>query len=120
MEVNKTSQSKLSTVDVREFKPVKGILIGLVITVWVVYIVTIIELIVFRLISSIVLSASDVELQLENNWLFLIMDLLICTVIVFFAGRSVGKRTPGKEIKYGFILTVMRRPALRSRLNCWI
>lgn len=92
---------------IREHKPVLGIVIGLLTAVVVSTITSIIIAILFTLVLKLDPKSPQFLSILYENYSYLIVELAVSTVVLFFAGRSVGKRTPGKELKYGLVLSVL-------------
>lgn len=104
MEAYKTPSADLRTEDLRKHKPIKGLLIGLCLTIILATLASTINTIIFGILLGANLSGNDLGTALASNIAFLLTDLIISAAIVFYAGRSTGKRTPGKEIKFGTIL----------------
>jgi len=108
LDAYKTPEADLTTVDKQAFKPVKAILYGLCVSIILASIVAIIEGILFGLALGVdFTNEGALELALNNSTAFLIGDTILSALVLYFAGRVVGKYAPGKETKYGVILTII-------------
>ncbi len=108
MEAYKSPKSELHTQENNAFSPAKAIIWGLLISIIFTNVISVIESIAFAAALGADFSdESSFESTLVNSNLFLIVDVLVSTVILFIAGRSVGKRVPGKEGKYGAIVSII-------------
>ena len=107
MDVYETPKSDLIDDNNRPFKPIKGILIGLFYTIVLAMIVSILWLLAVGAILGFDLNSPNLESEMAGSLIYMTSDSIISAIILFFGGRAVGKRTPGKEMKYGIILTAM-------------
>ena len=98
MDPYKTPDADLTTEPQRQFKPVKAILYGLMISIIVVAIVSMIEGIGFGIALGVDFNDREAfKSALANSIAFMVTDLIVSTFVFYFAGRVVGKRVPGKE-----------------------
>lgn len=108
MDVYKTPKADLSAKGEKQFKPVRAVLFGLGISIILASAISTIYGIVLALALGLDFSNQEAfESELTNNLLFQIGDVVISGLILYFAGRVVGKRTPGKEVKYGIIVSTI-------------
>lgn len=106
MDVYKSPDSDVDMNSGNKFKPVKAILLGLLISVILVMIVSVIESIVFAIaLGADLTNESSLNEVLTNSKLFLVTDLVLTALILFFAGVVVRKYTPNKEVLFGLILS---------------
>lgn len=52
-------------------------------------------------------ASPNLESEIANNSLFMLSDTILGSIVLFFGGRAAGKRTPGKELKFGVILAII-------------
>ncbi len=107
MDAYKTPASKLIDNTNRPFEPVKGVLVGLIYTVIITTITSIAWLVAVGSILGFDLASPDLESEMAQSPIYLISDMIVGAVILYFGGRAVGTRTPGKEIKYGAVLATI-------------
>ncbi len=107
MDVYKTPGSELIEENNRPYKPVKGILVGLSYTILLATIISMIWLFAFGALLGFDLTSPNLETEMANSTLYMISDTIVSTIILFLGGRAIGKRTPGKELKFGVILAVI-------------
>ena len=103
MDIYKTPGSELIDDRNRPYKPVRGIFVGLSYTIVLTMIASMILLFVF----GFDLASPSLESEIADSSFFMFSDTIISALVMFFAGRAVGKRTPGKELKFGVILAVI-------------
>ncbi len=107
MDVYKTPGSKLIDENNRPYRPVKGVLVGLGYTILLTTIVGMIWLFAFGAISGFDLASPNLESEMAGSTLYMISDTIVSAIVLFFGGRAVGKRTPGKEFRFGVILAII-------------
>lgn len=108
MDAYKTPESDVELNPGRDFKPIKAIILGLLVSVVLSFVVSIIEGVIAGIILRVDLfSEHDLDAALSQNTTFLLTDVLITALLLFFAGRVVRKYTPRKEILFGFILSCL-------------
>ena len=106
MDVYKSPESDVEIESNSDFKPIRAIIYGLLVSIVLVMFVSIIESIVFAIaLGADLTSEAAVTAALSNSSLYLTVDLVIMALILFFAGRVVRKYTPRKEILFGLVLT---------------
>jgi len=96
------------------FKPVKGIVLGILIGVGVLLLASYIEIVISVTLLSIgnLSQSGDADpyqalASLAKNRVFLITDIVLSGLILFWAGRVQATYAPGKEIKFGLLLAVI-------------
>lgn len=104
MDVYKTPVAELIDDNNRPYKPVKGILIGLSYTLILASIVSMTWLVACAFVLGFDLTSPTIETELAGNRFYMLSDTLVSALVLFFGGRAIGKQTPGKELKFGFIL----------------
>ena len=107
MDVYKTPGSELIDENNRPFKPVKGILVSLSYTILLATIVSIIWLLASGTLLGFDLTSPNLESEMANSDIYMISDTIVSAIVLFLGGRAVGKRTPGKELKFGVILAII-------------
>jgi len=108
MDVYQTPNSHLTIDNKRPFKPVKAVLYGLSISLFLTTLVSTIFVVALGIISGADMSnENSVNALFASNPLFMFIDLALCGWILYFAGSVVGKHTRGKEIKYAIIISVL-------------
>lgn len=108
MDVYKTPEAVLNTSENIVFSPFKAIMFGLCISIILASIVSMIESIAFGIVLGVDFNdQSSFESALANSTVFLVVDIVVSSFILFFAGKSVGRRVPGKEEKYGIIVSLL-------------
>ncbi len=85
-------------------KPVKGILVGLGYTILLATIIGMIWLFAFGTILGFDLTSPNLESEMAGSTLYMISDTIVSAIVLFLGGRAAGKRTPGKELRFGVIL----------------
>ena len=103
MDVYKTPNSELIDDYNRPYKPVRAILVGLSYSIVLAMIASMILLFVF----GFDLTSPNLDSEIANSNFFMLSDTIIAAIVLFFGGRAVGKRTPGKELKFGVILAII-------------
>jgi len=107
LDAYKTPTSDLNT-DIKIFSPAKAIIYGLCISVILTSIASMIEGIAFGFVLGVDFSdESAFESALANSMVFMVFDIAMSALILFFAGKSVGKRVQGQEAKYGVIVYLL-------------
>ena len=108
MDPYKTPTADLTTETQKPYKPVKAVLYGLSISIIITAIVSMVEGIGFGIALGVNFDDQDAfESALANSTAFMVTDVFVSTIVFYFAGRVVGKYVPGKELKYGIIVTVV-------------
>ena len=108
MDIYEAPKSDLTQLEALKIKPIKAILIGLLISIVLTQIVSAIEVIIFGLQTNLDFSnEKEYQLLFVNNPLFLYIDLFLSAIVLFFSGVVVSKYTPTKEIKYISIVTIL-------------
>ncbi len=107
MDVYKTPDSELIDGNNRPYKPVKGVLVGLGYTVILATIISMILLFALAAILGFDLTSPNLETEMANSAIYMISDTIVSTIVLFFGGRATGKRVPGKELKFGLILSTI-------------
>jgi hypothetical protein len=97
------------TADVRvespkEYKPLVGLLIGLFFTIIIMSITSGGVGFIFGTTLGADFSGQNWNKLLAASNSYLLTDIVVSAIVCFYAGRAIGKRTPGKEIKFGFLL----------------
>ena len=107
MDIYETPKADVSPQARREFKPIKGLFIGLLISIFVAGGVSFLVSVGFALMMGLDFQSNDFEKILASNVAYLMIDMLVSTLILFLAGQAVAKRTPQQELKYGLIFAVI-------------
>jgi len=107
MDIYRTPQSELVSGTIRPYAPYKGLLIGLLHTIFLVTLVSYVWLFLFGAINGLDISAPNFGVNVKNNPIYLATDVMVTVVVLYFAGRGIGFRTPGEELKFGVILGVL-------------
>lgn len=107
MDAYKTPASNLYIENERPYKPVAGILIGLCFSVLLMHLSSTIIAIIFGALSGEAITEENFSSMLAGSNLYLLADTVVSAVVLFFAGRAIGKRTKGKEIKFAIILALI-------------
>jgi hypothetical protein len=108
MDAYKTPQADVDVVVGRAYQPVKALVLGLLVSVVLALVVSIIETIAVAIAFGLDLTKeSELMALVSRNITFMLFDLLVTALIMFFAGSVVGRYTPGKEVKFGLILSVL-------------
>lgn len=107
MDAYRTPASGLHTENQRVSKPISGILIGLCFTILLTTLTSSIMAVVFAASLDAGVTIENLNSEIAKNSIYLLADLAVSSIVIFFAGRAIGKRTPGKEIHYGIILSVI-------------
>ena len=107
MDAYKTPESELINDNNRPYKPIKGVLIGLIYTIVLATIISMIWLFAFGAILGFDLTSPNLESEMANSTPYMISDAIVSAILLFLGGRAVGKRTPGKELKFGVILAII-------------
>ena len=108
MDIYKTPESELDIETTAKFRPVKAIVFGLLVSVVLLMFIGIIEGFVAAFLLGFNLEdMKNINTILSNNTAYLIADLLITSVILFYAGRVVRKYAPRKEMMFAVIVTIL-------------
>ncbi|MDP3815805.1 hypothetical protein [Pseudomonas sp.] len=107
MDAYKTPASDLHVEGEIEYRPLAGLLIGLCFAVLLTSLTSTILCIAFGVLLGADLSSENFVIELASNNFYLLTDIAISAIVVFYAGRATGKRTHGKEIKFGAILAII-------------
>ena len=108
MDAYKTPEADLATSKAPVFKPVKAILYGLSVSIILAFIVGIIESVLFGIVMGVDMADEGAfSSALASSTAFLAGDTILSALVLYFAGKVVAKHVPGKEIKYGMILTIL-------------
>lgn len=105
MDIYKTPEADVEIETGRKFKPIKAIILGLLVSVVLSTIVSMVEVIVGAMIFGVNLhNQESINAMLNTNTKFQIIDTAITLLVMFFAGSVVGKYAVGKEILFGLIV----------------
>ncbi|GAB4192108.1 MAG: hypothetical protein Tsb002_21510 [Wenzhouxiangellaceae bacterium] len=89
-------------------RPVKALLLGGLIAFVVVNIVSTLSAVVFVVMNGVnMLDEAAFTRALADSTMYLIFDLLLSAVIMYFAGRVAGRYAPGQAQWIGIVLGVM-------------
>ena len=104
----KTPESDLIVDENRIYSPIKAVVYGLCVSIILVNIVSLIEVIIFGAITGLDFSDENtVEAALSNSSIFMVSDIVVSALVLFFAGIVIGKHVPGKESKFGIIVSII-------------
>lgn len=105
MEAYKTPVSDVEVTADGEFRPVRAVIYGLLITVVLGVLVSMIEGIVFVVLSGgVVASDAALAAALAASLPFLLTDLVLSLILLYVAGMVVRKYAVNQEIKFGLIV----------------
>jgi type III secretory pathway component EscS len=108
MDIYKAPDSNNQTPQTRQLKPINAICYGLLISVALTTIVSIVEGIIFGIIVAITQGAEKLSADfIAENSLFLAIDLIVTFVCLFYAGKITGKYASGQELKFGLIVALI-------------
>lgn len=108
MDIYKTPDSKNQEPHNHQFKPVSAIAYGLLISIVLSTVVTIIEAIVFGIMIGLTQGTEAFSEDLfTKNSSFLLIDLILTFTCLYFAGRVTGKFAFGQELKFGLIVALI-------------
>ena len=108
MDAYQAPNSDLTTDNKKPFKPVKAVLYGLSISLFLTTVVSTIVFVSLGIINGVDMSNEDaLNTLFASNPLFMFVDVVLTGWILYFAGSVVGKHTRGKEIKYAIIVSVL-------------
>ena len=107
MDAYKPPESNLLEGKERPNKLIAGILIGLFYTVIVTTIVSAIWLIAFGVFAGLDLTAPSIQTEMSQRPAYMVIDVIFNILVLYLGGRSVGRRTPGRELKFGIILAAI-------------
>ncbi len=108
VDIYKTPESELDIETTAKFKPIKAIVFGLLVSVVLLMFIGIIEGFVAAFLFGFNLEdMKNITTTLSNSTTYLIADLLITSVILFYAGRVVRKYAPHKEMLFAVIVTIL-------------
>ncbi|MGD8885841.1 MAG: hypothetical protein PVF34_09465 [Gammaproteobacteria bacterium] len=108
MDPYKTPDAALETDSDNPHQPVRAVIYGLCISIILVTLASIVEGIGFGIALGVDLSdQAGFKAMLATSTAFMVTDILVSSVLFYWAGRVVGKRVPGKELKYGIIVTLL-------------
>lgn len=108
MSIYKAPKAELEVEGPVIFSPVKAIVYGLFFSIVLTGVASIVVAITFALLLGADISDETAfESLVTNNTALLITDVLVSFFVLYFAGRATGKRVPGQEIKYGFIVSAL-------------
>lgn len=97
-----------TTVDaIGEYRPYRGLLIGLFIALVVALLAGGSVGFVFLKYIDFADLQNDLPTLIAESRNFLVILLLVSIVVMFFAGRAVGSHAPGREGAYGVILATL-------------
>lgn len=106
-DVHKITEIEEPIMAAAEIRPVKTILIGLVMAVFVVGTISLILAMVFGALTGADLTTEKLMLDLAGNNLYLVSDLFLTFIALLMCGYVAVKHVPSEEIKYGLILGVI-------------
>lgn len=105
MDAYKAPEAELTTSKDLPFRPVKALSLGLLIIVVLGSVVSLVEGVVFAFILGANLADErSFEAALAGSHVFLMIDIVLTGLLLFWGGRITAKHVPGKEMKYGMIL----------------
>ena len=98
----------VDTLKENEYSPVKAILYGLLISVVMGSLASMIESIIFSILTEAELgSKSQSVTALANSVTFLTINVAVYSLIMYYAGTVVKKYTPSHETKFGAIVSTL-------------
>ena len=98
----------VNTVKEGDYSPVKAILYGLLISVVLASLVSMIESIIFSILTEAELGIESQSVTaLANSVTFLTINVAVYSLIMYYAGTVVKKFTPSQEAKFGAIVSTM-------------
>lgn len=108
MNIYKTPDSNTEKPENLQFKPVNAICYGLLISVVLTMIVSMVEVMVFAAIIAATQGVENISADFfAENSLFLTIDLIVTLGCLFYAGKITGKYAFGQELKFGFIVALL-------------
>ena len=108
MDAYKTPASDLEEGQQRAIKPVKAIVYGLLISIVLTSIASMLEGIIFGIALGVNLQdEAQFTSVLANNLGFLLFDLIMTFALLYYAGTRARKYAPSKEVFYGVVLAVI-------------
>lgn len=108
MSIYKAPKAELEVDGAAIFSPVKAIVYGLFFSIVLTGIASIVVAITFALmVGADISDEKALESLLANNTALLITDIVVSFFVLYFAGKAAGKRVPGQEVKYGFIVSAL-------------
>jgi len=92
----------------RQLKPINAICYGLLISIVLTTIVSIVEALIFGIIVATTEGVEKLSADfIAHNPVFLFIDLIVTFACLFYAGKVTGKYAFGQELKFGLIVAVM-------------
>jgi hypothetical protein len=108
MNIYKTPDSNSEKPETPELKPINAICYGLLISVVLTIIVSMVEVMVFAAIIAATQGVENISADFfAENSLFLTIDLIVTFGCLFYAGKITGKYAFGQELKFGLIVAVL-------------
>jgi hypothetical protein len=108
MNIYKTPDSSNQEPENRQCKPINAICYGLLISIVLTMIVSIIEVMIFAIIIAVTQGSENISADfMTGNSLFLIIDLIVTFGCLFYAGKITGKYAFGQELKFGLIVALL-------------
>ncbi len=105
MNIYKTPDTDSSKPESPQFKPINAICYGLLISVVLTMLVSMVEVMIFAIIVATTQGSENISADfMADNSLFLIIDLIVTFGCLFFAGKMTGKYAVGQELKFGLIV----------------
>lgn len=100
-------QSDLSVSNGGKFKPVKAIILGLLMVIVVSNIASVLLFVGFGLIEGIDLTDDAAITRLSRHNVFLAIDFVASVIIFYVSGQIVASNTRGKEYKFAILLALI-------------
>ena len=111
MSIYKTPDADVELVEEKKPQPFKAIIYGRLVSVVLIVIASGIQGVAFTLINfedvMAFESPEDAKNYFTGNLSFLIIDIVVSFLILYFAGTRVRKYARGQEIKYALVLSVL-------------
>ncbi|MDH5784138.1 MAG: hypothetical protein OEZ16_00850 [Chromatiales bacterium] len=108
MDIYKAPESDIEGEQKNKFSPVKAIVFGWLVSVVVVLTASVIETTIAAMLLNVdVMNESSLHLALANNMAFLLVDLSMSSLIMFYAGRVIRRYAVDRETMFAVILSLL-------------
>ena len=108
MHVYKTPESGLEINEEVQFKPVKAIVFSLSISIILLTILSNFFAIVFAIVLGVDFSIeNEFDNVLNSSFIYLLIDLVISSIVLYFVGTIINNYVSGKETIYIVIVSVI-------------
>ncbi|MET1077065.1 MAG: hypothetical protein ABWY06_03490 [Pseudomonas sp.] len=107
MDPYQTPETDLQTTTTRPFKPISGLLLGLCIYLILGQLLSVVLTYGYGLALGLDITNVTFMTALAGHPFYLALDLVLSSALLFYAGRVIGKRTPGQELRYAAVLTAI-------------